>query len=110
MRLLLDQNVSPKLVETLSELFPESVHTQNVSLNSASDEEVWAFAKANNLIILTKDSDFAERSLLFGFPPKIIWIRKGNCSTKDIEKILKDNFEEIRMLSENKDIGIISLY
>lgn len=110
MKLLFDQNVSLKLVEVLSDLFPDSVHVQSIGLDRASDEEVWTFAKTNNHIIITKDSDFAERSLLFGYPPKVVWIRRGNCSTQEIEKILRDSFEEIKMMNENKEAGLISLF
>lgn len=110
MKLLLDQNLSPKLISALSDLFPETTHVQNIGLDFAADEEVWSFAKANGYIIITKDSDFAEHSLVLGHPPKVIWIRRGNCSTKDIEKIIKNNFEDIKLLNETKTSGLISFF
>lgn len=82
MRLLLDQNISPRLINQLKDIYPNSVHVQTVGLDSASDEKVWEYARQNNLMIVTKDVDFSERGTLSGFPPKIIWIRYGNCSTK----------------------------
>lgn len=109
MKLLLDQNISPKLVKRLNDIFPDSLHVQNVNLDRSDDSTVWDFAAANNLVIVTKDVDFSERSLLLGFPPKIIWIRRGNCSTSDIETILRGNLESIEELVNNPKIGVLIL-
>lgn len=55
----------------------------------------WEYAKANGFVVVSKDSDFHERSFLLGFPPKVIWLRVGNCPTAMIEQILRDNFTVI---------------
>ena len=89
MRLLLDQNLSPSLKETLQDLYPESVHARDLRLESASDLMVWEYAKDHGFVIVSKDSDFRQLSFMFGHPPKVIWIRRGNCSTSDIERILR---------------------
>ena len=68
MKLLLDQNLSPKLVESLKEIYPDSVHVKDIGLDRAFDDDIWIYANVNNFIIISKDADFAERSLLFGFP------------------------------------------
>jgi predicted nuclease of predicted toxin-antitoxin system len=100
MRLLLDENLSPGLVESLSDLYPGSEHVENVGLGGAGDGDVWNYAKAHGLAIVSKDSDFAERSVLESEPPKVIWVRIGNCSTKDIEKVLRSQYEAIRSFVE----------
>ncbi len=46
MRLLFDENLSPRFVTQLSRLFPGSVHAHDVGLASANDSVVWAFARA----------------------------------------------------------------
>ncbi len=74
------------------------------------DRAVWDYARQHELIIVTKDADFSEMSLLFNFPPKVIWIRRGNCSTRDIENLLRANAEAIAALSEDPNTGIITLY
>lgn len=51
---------------------------------SATDAEVWQFAASNDFAIASKDSDFSERSVLEGSPPKVIWLRVGNCTTEHI--------------------------
>ena len=89
MELLFDENLSPRLVPLLSDIYPGSVHVRDVALQNMPDELVWQYAQENGLIIVSKDSDFHHRSLLFGFPPKVIWIRRGNCSVADIEEILR---------------------
>jgi len=58
---------------------------------------------------VTKDSDFQERSQLAGSAPKVVWIRRGNCSTREIERILRDHAEALRELDEDKNAGILSL-
>jgi predicted nuclease of predicted toxin-antitoxin system len=81
--LVFDHNLSPKLVDRLNDLYPSSTHVDYVGLGTATDAEVWSFAHVNDLMIVTKDADFSELIVLRGFPPKVIWIRRGNCSTQD---------------------------
>jgi predicted nuclease of predicted toxin-antitoxin system len=88
MKLLFDQNLSHKLVGQLSVQFSNSAHVSSVGLARAPDLEVWAYAKANAFMIVSKDTDFQQRALLFGHPPKVIWIRLGNCSTSSLSALL----------------------
>ena len=94
-KLLLDQNLSHRLVVSLASLYPDSSHVRMYGLKAAEDEKVWAFAREQGFMIVSKDSDFYQRSLLFGFPPKVIWIRRGNCRTETIEQILKARYSDI---------------
>jgi predicted nuclease of predicted toxin-antitoxin system len=110
MKLLFDQNISPKLVDTLADLFPDSIHVKETELDKALDIDIWNFAKNNDYIIISKDADFAERSLLFGYPPFVLWIRRGNCSTGDIIRILKQNFDLIKSFVEAKQSGLLNIY
>jgi predicted nuclease of predicted toxin-antitoxin system len=95
MRLLFDQSLSPRLVGILAGLYPGSIHVRDVGLQSADDEAVWAYAGAHGFVIVSKDSDFRQRSFLFGHPPKVIWIRLGNCSTSEIEAILRGRCNDL---------------
>lgn len=103
MKLLLDENLSPRLVESLSDLYPGSQHVHSLHLGGADDSAVWAYAKAHQFAIVSKDSDFAERSVLENAPPKIIWIRLGNCSTAEIEKLLRSAHETVRTFLEKSE-------
>ena len=72
MKLLLDENLSPRLIGALSDLYPGSSHVEDCGLPSAPDDQVWRFAAENGFLIVTQDSDFSERSVLDGWPPKKI--------------------------------------
>lgn len=108
--LLFDQNLSPRLVSRLADLYPNSVHVDELGFGSASDREIWAFAQQNNYMIVTKDADFSELSVLLGSPPKIIWLRRGNCSTTDIEQLLRTSYEAIRNFCDDEQAGILTLF
>lgn len=101
MTLLFDENLPPRLVPLLADIYPGSVHVRDVALQSEADELVWQYAQENALIIVSKDSDFHHRSLLFGFPPKVIWIRRGNCSTRDIEAMLRTYQAQIEQFGDD---------
>jgi predicted nuclease of predicted toxin-antitoxin system len=87
-KLLFDENLSPRLVSTTSGLFPGSLHIEDCGLLSATDVQVWHYALANGFAIVTKDSDFAEMSRVLGSPPKVLWLRIGNCTTSRAEFVL----------------------
>jgi len=76
----------------LEDLFPESAHVRDGGINAADDLTVWKDAQEHELVICSKDSDLHQRSFLFGFPPKIVWVRIGNCSTAEVEKLLRERF------------------
>jgi len=108
-KLLFDQNLSPRLAARLSDIFPGSSHVYLLGLDRSSDETVWEYARAEGYLLVTKDADFSELSILRGFPPKVIWLRLGNCTTEQIESLLRLHFEAIRHLTESDTIGILSL-
>ena len=91
MKLLFDENLSHRLVGNLSDLYPDSEHVRSAALKEASDTEVWEFARAQYYKIVSKDSDFQQRSLLLGFPTKVIWVKLGNCSTRLVETLMRDH-------------------
>ena len=109
MKLLFDHNLAPRLVNILADIYPNSNHLYLMGLERESDNIIWEIAKKQDYIIVTKDSDFNELLILKGFPPKVIWIRLGNCSTKTIEFLLRDNYEAILSFAQNKSIGIMAL-
>ncbi|MBI4772519.1 MAG: DUF5615 family PIN-like protein [Chloroflexi bacterium] len=107
--LLFDQNLSPRLVSRLAEVYPNSAHVHSLGLGSSPDRDIWEYAYEHDYIIVTKDADFVELSLLFGFPPKVIWIRRGNCPTHELEKLLHESYQAIASLDEDPGIGILTL-
>ena len=91
MKLLVDENLAPELAAQLADLFPGSAHVTAVGLGSTSDAAIWEFAAANGFIFLIKDKDFVNLSLTFGSPPKVVLLQTGNCSTSQIEHIVRSN-------------------
>ena len=89
MKLLFDQNLSPRLPRLLDELYQGSTHVRAVGLRDAEDAKVWEYAKQHGFALVSKDSDFQARSLLYGSPPKFIWLRVGNCTVRAIEELLR---------------------
>jgi predicted nuclease of predicted toxin-antitoxin system len=110
MKLLFDQNLSPRLVASLSGLYPGSNHVHLLHLDQVQDREVWEYARREGFLIVTKDADFSDLCVLLGFPPKIIWIRRGNCSTSAIERILREHYHDIQMLHEDEYQGVLTLF
>ncbi|MEO7298359.1 MAG: DUF5615 family PIN-like protein [Verrucomicrobiota bacterium] len=96
MKLLFDENLSPKLPKLLATVFPGSKHVRDCGLKGVADDEVWEYARANDFTVVSKDSDFYQRSLLYGSPPKFIWLRIGNCTRIQIVQLLVQNESEIR--------------
>jgi predicted nuclease of predicted toxin-antitoxin system len=110
MKLLFDQNLSPRLVEMLADCYPASTHVLPHTLDCASDEVVWAFAREHGYTLVTKDSDFHELSVLRGSPPKVVWMRVGNCSTIQIEAILRKHVPDIQKLIASPEADFLLLY
>ncbi len=110
MKLLFDQNLSPRLVNRLSDLYPDSNHVYPLGIDRVSDTEVWEYARREGFLIVTKDADFSDLCMLLGFPPKIIWIRRGNCKTSDIEVILRHHYSDIEGLDKDMFMGVLTLF
>lgn len=110
MKLFFDQNLSDRLVKELEPLFPGSSHVRSVGLAAATDSEVWEYARTNGLTIVSKDSDFHERSVMEGFPPKVIWIRRGNCSTAMIVEILTSHHRVIQEFDRDEQASVLVFY
>lgn len=109
MKLLFDQNVSPWLCHTLSDLFPGSVHVREIGLREADDAVIWDYAAQHGFAVVTKDADFRQRSFVLGHPPKIVWLRLGNCSTKAIEALLRNRAAEIEHFLADAQKAFLSL-
>ena len=109
MKLLFDENLSHKLATLLSDLFPDSTHVRNVGLKSSDDPNVWKFAVDNSFVIVSKDADMHDRSLVFGYPPKVIWVRLGNCSTSDVKNLLRKHSELIQTFNDDEFASFLAL-
>ena len=109
MRFLFDQNLSPRLKAMLGDIFPDSVHVRDVGLEAADDVEVWTYARSRNLVIVSKDYDFRQLSFAYGFPPKVVWIRLGNCSTSEVASLLRDWHDELTEFCNDESGAFLAL-
>lgn len=110
MKLLFDHNLSPDLVSRLHDLFPGSSHVFPLELHEVDDLPIWLYARQEGFTVVSKDADFAEISMVHGFPPKLIWLRIGNCTTDDIEELLRGNEDLIQELAASQTRGILTLF
>ena len=109
MRLLFDQNLSPRLKEILRDLYPGSIHVRDIGLESADDITVWAYARDHDFVIASKDSDFRQLSSAFEHPPKVLWIRCGNCSTTEIASILRKHYNDLLAFYQDEQRAFFEL-
>ncbi|MDP6549463.1 MAG: DUF5615 family PIN-like protein [Dehalococcoidia bacterium] len=86
-----------------------TLHVRDLGLHSAQDEDVWRYAAEHGLTIVSKDSDFRQRSFLFGHPPKVVWIRLGNCSTADVEALLRAHHENLITFDQDAQGSFLAL-
>lgn len=110
MRFLFDQNISHRILKYLPEKYSDSTTVKKEGLINATDIEIWDYAKAKTFIIVTQDSDFNDLNSLYGFPPKIIWIRTGNIVTHSIAEILVDYHSEISTFISDDDYGCFEIF
>ncbi len=109
MKLLLDHNLSPRIVARLVDAFPGSEHVSTAGLATADDLMVWAYAAVHDMAIVTKDSDFSDLSVLRGAPPKVIWLRIGNCTTEAAVQVFLSRREVIDAFLQDPAVGLLSL-
>lgn len=109
MRLLFDQNLSPRLVRLLADIYPECLHVHMLGMDTASDTEIWAYAAEHGYTVVSKDSDFHQRSLVLGAPPKVVWLRLGNCSVAETASLLRERFISVRYFHDDPDAAFLAL-
>ena len=78
-------------------------------LDTAEDSIIWQYAREHDFIVITKDADFSELISVKGFPPKVIWIRLGNCTTDEVESLIRSHTQEIKKFNNDNSLGILIL-
>lgn len=109
MKLLLDQNLSRKIITQIENVYPDSCHLTSALTETTSDRDIWLYAEEHGFVIVTKDDDFEQRSILLGHPPKVIWIRLGNCKTDQIVSLLINSQNIILAFSDDSEKSILPL-
>tara|TARA_B100001093_G_C26662335_1_gene942414 strand:+ start:717 stop:1085 length:369 start_codon:yes stop_codon:yes gene_type:complete len=109
MRVLFDEHISFRLVRSLHDIFPEAKHVKYFNLENEDDERIWYFAKKEAFTIITKDDDFHQRSITFGAPPKVIWLKVGNTNRSELEQFIRSKSIEIRRFIEEDPESLLIL-
>jgi len=109
MKLLLDENLSRRIVPFLQTDFPESTQVALLGMESASDSDIWQYAKDHGFVIVTRDSDFQERSLVAGHPPQVIWLKIPNHSKTAVLNILIDHRSNIEEALMQRNLACIEI-
>ena len=109
MKLIFDENLSEKILLSVSDLFPDSTQVKLVGLSKSDDATVWEWARQEGFVIVSKDTDFHQRAVVSGHPPKVVWLRIGNCPTKEIIQLLRARYEVIREFIESETDSLLVL-
>lgn len=107
MKLLFDENLSPKLPQLLAATFPGSQHVRELGLKGHTDEEIWQHAGKQGFALIAKDKDFYQRALLFGAPPKFIWLGIGNCTRAELLSLIQRHERDILAFAASPESVLI---
>jgi predicted nuclease of predicted toxin-antitoxin system len=108
-KLLFDENLSHKLVGALSTRFPNSTHVRDIGLRGAQDPQIWSHARGQGFVIVSKDTDFRERSYVEGFPPKVSWLDVGTAGTGAIAELLRKEHQRIERFETDRETSLLIL-
>lgn len=111
MKFLFDENISYRIVKKLKPLLPDCIHVSQTPLKYAStDRNIWEYAKTKHYIIVTFDEDFKDLAHLLSFPPKVILLKRRNCSTDLIVMLLQNRREEITVFHKSETEGLMEIF
>ena len=109
MKLLFDENLSPKLAQMLANEYPGSIHVREVGLRGAEDHQIWDYSRAHDLAIVSKDTDFRDRSFVQGFPPKVVFLDVGNAGTAMIAGLLRREHQRVEAFESQAETSFLIL-
>lgn len=109
MKLLFDENLAERLVRDVADIYPASSHVLALRLGGAADEVIWARAADEGFVLVTKDEDYHRLSVIRGPPPKVIWVRLGNCATEPIARLLRARAQEVRAFIAHPEAAFLAL-
>ncbi len=108
-RLLLDENLSERLVSALADCLPDVLHVRLVGLGGAHDAVIWTYAMREDRLLVTKDEDFIAMSVVRGAPPKVVWLNIGNAGTAATAAVLRAAVEDIAAFAVHPEATFLAL-
>lgn len=109
MKLLFDENLSPRLTELVGDTYPDSSHVRDAGLAGTPDARIWDHACNHGFTIVSKDDDFRQRSFLEGGPPKVIWLQVGNAGTQAIARLLRSESRRLQTFEAEEESSLLIL-
>lgn len=109
MKLLFDQNISHRLIVRIQDIFPKANHVRELGLENFADKQIWEYAKEHDFIIVTFDADFYDFSIVWGHPPKIVWIRTYIQTTRNIEELLRKYQNAMLAFQNDNDLTCLEI-
>ena len=109
MRLLFDEQLPEALVGDLADVFPGSLHVRLLGHGGLSDHGVWELAREHGCLLVTKDEDFHRLSVLRGAPPKVVWLRVGNCATRELVALLRHHVPALVAFDAQDEATVLEL-
>ena len=109
MKLLLDENLSRRVLSRLDDAFDGSTHVTAAGLEQATDRDVWAYARQHDFVVVSKDSDFNDLAFVHGPPPKVVWLRVGNASTDAIAALINTAADTIAHFCADEADAVLTL-
>ena len=111
MKLLIDQNISHRIVALIQPNFNEVVHVKTLGLIDATDVAIFFYARQNLFdAVVTLDEDFHNIQAIHGTPPKIIWLRNGNCTTASLAEIILSHEKTIHEFMTDAAFDCLEIY
>ena len=111
MKLLLDENLSWRMIKKLSPFFEEIIHSSDIKiLQPPNDISIWNYAKKNGFTIISKDDDFEKIVLLRKAPPKLIYLKTYNLDTKKLVELIIDSKKKIIEFENSNENDIMEIY
>jgi predicted nuclease of predicted toxin-antitoxin system len=101
MKFIVDAQLPPALARFLTDKGEDVIHVLDVAMMESSDSEIWERAVKDNLVIITKDEDFQIRASVSTIFPKIVWVRIGNCSRKELLNYFEHHWKQIKQELDN---------
>ena len=109
MKLLLDENVSYRLVARVEGAFPGTVSVNQIRLQGQPDIVIWNYAAGHGFVVVSKDEHFRQLSCDFGHPPKVIWLDVGNIGTARVAALLLGNEDRINAFEDQNEQSLLVL-
>ena len=106
---MFDENLAARLARDVADVYPDPAAVSALGLGGAGDGIIWTRAAADGFVLVTKDEDFQRLSVLLGPPPKVSWIRLGNCATAAVARLLRFRAKEVPALVENSEAAFLAL-